>query len=327
MDISVVVLTYNQEDTVRRAIDSILSQKFSGSFEIIVGDDGSTDRTREICRAFAEEYPGVVRLFENRVNKGVRDNYYDCLLEVRGRYIADCAGDDFWTDPLKLQKEYDLLESNPDVSLVHTGWQIYDATAKELRPRPDHPALAKYLIPVVDGRTLMLAILNREVPNIVHMNTALYRRDIFLNEYRKDPELFRNPQFTCEDIQIEITMSASGTIAYLPDVTLAYQVGHKSITSTESFRKTFDFYFGTLRLNRYIQQKYRIDDAILSHYYDTLIPYLYSQLYYSGDTAGLKEFEDFIRPIRYRSKLKTYIYRFLLRYPFLYKISMFLSNR
>ena len=103
--ISVVVCTYNQEDTIARTLDSILMQQCHVPYEIIIGEDCSTDHTRDICKSYAEKHPNVIRLIANKQNKGVLDNYFDCLLAAQGKYIADCAGDDFWTDPLKLEKE------------------------------------------------------------------------------------------------------------------------------------------------------------------------------------------------------------------------------
>ena len=101
--ISVVVCTYNQEDTIARTLDSILMQQCHLPYEIIIGEDCSTDNTLSICQQYAEHHPGIIRVMANKPNKGVVRNYFDCLLAADGKYIADCAGDDFWTDPLKLE--------------------------------------------------------------------------------------------------------------------------------------------------------------------------------------------------------------------------------
>ena len=123
--ISVIVATYNQEDTIRRTLDSILMQQCHIPYEIVIGEDCSTDSTRSICEEYVKEHPDTIRLFANKKNKGVINNYIDCILECRGKYIADCAGDDFWTDPLKLEKEVTILETHDDVTLVHTDWNRY----------------------------------------------------------------------------------------------------------------------------------------------------------------------------------------------------------
>ena len=110
--ISVVVITYNQEATISRTLDSILMQQCHVPYEIVIGEDCSTDNTRAICQSYAEKHPDKIRLICNQQNKGIVDNYFDCLLECRGKYIADCAGDDFWTDPQKLEKEICVMEAH-----------------------------------------------------------------------------------------------------------------------------------------------------------------------------------------------------------------------
>jgi glucosyltransferase len=101
--ISVIVATYNQEDTIARTLDSVLMQQCHVPIEIILGEDCSTDGTLAVCQRYADEHPDVIRLIANKQNKGLVDNYFDCMLAAQGKYIADCAGDDFWTDPLKLE--------------------------------------------------------------------------------------------------------------------------------------------------------------------------------------------------------------------------------
>lgn len=128
--ISVIVLTYNQEGTIAHALDSILSQKCSVPFEIVIGDDCSTDNTTNICEDYQRRFPEIIRLIVNKKNKGIVDNYYDCLLECRGKYIADCAGDDFWIDDRKLEKEVTILENDPSVTLVHTNWFCYNENTR-----------------------------------------------------------------------------------------------------------------------------------------------------------------------------------------------------
>ena len=78
--ISVIVCTFNQEDTISRTLDSILCQKCHVPFEIIIGEDCSTDGTLAICKTYQQKYPDIIRILANNPNKGIVDNYYDCLL-------------------------------------------------------------------------------------------------------------------------------------------------------------------------------------------------------------------------------------------------------
>lgn len=138
--LSVCVQTYNQVEFIRESLESILQQKTSFKFEVLIGDDNSTDGTTEICKEFATSYPDKVRLFlHNRKNNiKVDDNYtglFNSLynfFSARGRYIAYCDGDDFWTDQYKLQKQVDFLESNPSVSLCYHRAILVDKSGAKM---------------------------------------------------------------------------------------------------------------------------------------------------------------------------------------------------
>ena len=129
--VSVVVLTYNQKDTVARTLDSILAQKCSYDFEILIGDDASTDGTVEVLDYYAKRYDNV-KVFVQPENVGVTKNAYDLLMKTTGKYIASCEGDDFWCDENKLQKQVDFLENHPeyvgcshDVNFVNEYGKVY----------------------------------------------------------------------------------------------------------------------------------------------------------------------------------------------------------
>jgi len=123
--VSVVVVTYQHAGFIAQCLDGILMQKTSFPVEILVGEDESTDGTREICAQYAAEHPDRIRLFL-RSRKDViqilgrpsgRANFMHLLSEAKGKYVALCEGDDFWTDPQKLQKQVDFLEAHPDFEL------------------------------------------------------------------------------------------------------------------------------------------------------------------------------------------------------------------
>ena len=119
--ISVCVQTYQHSNFIRECLEGILLQNTDFSFEILLGEDDSSDGTREICKEYAEKYPDKIRLFlhhrENNIWVGDqptgRFNFLYNMFSAKGKYIALCEGDDYWTDPLKLQKQVDFLETNP----------------------------------------------------------------------------------------------------------------------------------------------------------------------------------------------------------------------
>lgn len=115
--VSVVTITYNHEAFISQALDSILSQQTDFAVEVVVADDASTDSTSDIVRDYAARHPDRVVPLVRPANLGIHANFVDALCASRGEYVALCEGDDYWTDPLKLQKQADLLDAKPEVSL------------------------------------------------------------------------------------------------------------------------------------------------------------------------------------------------------------------
>ncbi len=114
MMVSIIVLSYNHEKFICQALESILMQKVNFNYEILVGDDASTDRTQNILKEYEERYPEKFRVFYRKDNLGATKNSYELLTNAKGKYLATCEGDDFWTDPNKLQLQVDFLESHPE---------------------------------------------------------------------------------------------------------------------------------------------------------------------------------------------------------------------
>lgn len=112
--VSVIVLTYNQERYIAQALDSILMQKTEFNYEILVGDDASTDRTHEILQKYQSQYPDIVKVFRREKNLGATRNAYELFLTARGKYLASCEGDDYWTSPEKLSIQVSFLENHTE---------------------------------------------------------------------------------------------------------------------------------------------------------------------------------------------------------------------
>jgi len=133
--VTVTVLTYNHINFIRDCLEGILMQETSFPFLMIVHDDASTDGTAEIVREYTEKYPNIIKSIlqaENLYSQGKKSAPYWTPL-LRGKYRAICEGDDYWTDPNKLQMQVDILEAHPEYSLCfHNAEVIYDD--KKVRP-------------------------------------------------------------------------------------------------------------------------------------------------------------------------------------------------
>ncbi len=123
--VSVIMLAYNHENFISQSIDSIVSQKTDFSYEIIIGEDCSTDGTRSICLEYQKKYPQKIKLILHKKNQGLIGNFKSLLAEVRGCYVSECACDDYWCDSYKLQKHIDFMEVHQDVVVTyHDVWSI-----------------------------------------------------------------------------------------------------------------------------------------------------------------------------------------------------------
>jgi len=132
--VSIFLLTYNQEQFIAQTINSILMQKANFNFQIVIGEDCSTDGTRSICETFAEKYSNKIKLLPAlEKNIGLIANYMRTIKACEGKYIAICDGDDYWIDENKLQKQVSFLEDNPNYSIVYSKLKklFPDGTFKE----------------------------------------------------------------------------------------------------------------------------------------------------------------------------------------------------
>lgn len=130
--VSVLCFVYNQKDYVRDCLDSVVTQQAAFPFRAVVHDDGSDDGTADIVREYAQRYPDIViPIFRDRkLNNDVSGAVYSSL--SRGKYLALCDGDDYWTDPLKLQRQVDFMEAHPDYAICyHEVMNLYMQTGEQ----------------------------------------------------------------------------------------------------------------------------------------------------------------------------------------------------
>ena len=126
--LSVILITYNHEKYIEKALDSVLSQVTDFPFEIVIGDDCSPDDTKNIIREYRDKYPDIIRIVHREKNTGRPTlNVYETTMKCRGDYLAYLEGDDYWTDSDKLQKQMDFLNEHPEyIACTHSHKMIDD---------------------------------------------------------------------------------------------------------------------------------------------------------------------------------------------------------
>lgn len=137
--VSILMLAYNHEAFIAQAIDSILMQQVDFRFEIVVGEDHSTDNTRRILLQYKDQYPDIFKLLLHDQNIGSMQNHIAVMAACSGTYVAMCEGDDYWTDPLKLQKQVNFLAANPGYSFTcHKTALLYHSTGEKSIHAKEH---------------------------------------------------------------------------------------------------------------------------------------------------------------------------------------------
>jgi len=181
--VSVVMITYNHERFLREAIDSVVAQKTSFPFELVISEDCSTDGTRRIAIEYQQEFPATIRLVYPSRNVGPNRNFAYALGAARGAFIAVCEGDDYWRDSGKLQKQADFLNDNPDyVACFHDRMQVNEGgeilakgiSSESKRDLSREELMLGYYIPTL---TLCFRALREELPDeffkVVNADTFL----------------------------------------------------------------------------------------------------------------------------------------------------------
>lgn len=220
--VSVWIVTYNQQEFISQCIEGALMQVVDFPIEIIIGEDCSTDRTREICLSYQEKFPDIIKVIENEVNLGLSKNWINTLKACKGRYIALCEGDDYWTEPMKLQKQLNFLEENVDISLVKTKAKVFDqALGKFTGVLPKELPVSKFN---------MASWL--EKPVVFASCTFMFKNNLDQEFY----ERFCTNTTIFGDGRLVINLLKGGNSFYvLDDVTSVYRVNHgNNLTSNKS---------------------------------------------------------------------------------------------
>lgn len=320
--ISVIVVTYNQEATIGRTLDSILMQQCHVPYEIVIGEDCSSDQTLAVCEQYAEKYPDKIRILKNTRNKGIANNYFDCMLECRGEYIADCAGDDFWSDPQKLEKEVILLESDPSITLAHTAWKRYHIDSGLITEGGHQPFTA----PVTQGTEMLEDIIVQRENPIIHLCTSLYRKSIVLSELEKDAFMFRNQKFGCEDLQVAFVLAKQGNIAYLPESTLNYSVGGETVSTPTNHQKLFLFTKRVSSLSYYLARKYDIQSPRINRYFSHRVYELGMHAFRAHDKQLYQQTKECESNWKAQRTTKVRILYFVMRHEWLWMPGLLLRK-
>lgn len=205
--VSVLILAYNHAAYIAPALQSALQQVTTFPVELLVGEDCSTDDTRDRILEIDRAHPGRLRLIFQPRNIGAGENLTQLLQAARGEYVALLEGDDYWTDPSKLQRQLDALDAHPDWTICFHRAEVIDAAG---RPLGYAPAAADFP-PVSTFDDLLRS-------NFISTPTVMFRHGLF----PEFPQRFR--RLAQQDWPLHLLNARHGSIGYLDRVMSAYRV-------------------------------------------------------------------------------------------------------
>lgn len=217
--VSVHLLTYNHAKFIAQSIESAVNQQTSFPFEIVIGDDHSTDGTSQIVDKYASKYPDLIKVVRGKTNGGPQPNSIRILENSQGKYMAALEGDDYWIDPLKLQKQADFMEQNPDFAICFTNTQV------EFFENNEEPYL---LNSTIEKDVFELKDLIAET-EVWFMGTAT----LFYTMSSIFPVQPWFHKTKSGDIPMIMLAARHGKIKYLPDVTAAYRRHSAGASNTD----------------------------------------------------------------------------------------------
>lgn len=225
--VSVVIPSYNRAETVNQTIDSILNQRCNFDFEIVIGDDCSTDNAREVLKAYQNNYPDKIKLIFHDVNIGLGANWATCVKHCRGKYIANCDNDDYWHNVDKLQLQVDYMEANIQCGVCHTYHRDYFQQKNIYTEKLSNPNDKI-------NEPLYLAVFN--IRGFECCNSSiLYRSDI-LNKHLNLDDYIKH-QFTLQDWNTWVILAQHTKFYCLPICTTTILLDNNSITRNKDYDK------------------------------------------------------------------------------------------
>ena len=246
--VSICCLTYNHEPYIRQCLDGIMMQKVGFSFEVLIHDDASTDETAIIIKEYEAKYPNILKPIyqtENQYSKGIGVTNVYQFPRAKGKYIALCECDDYWTDPYKLQKQVDFLEKNPEYSMCfHPAEVVYESEKKvdyelyvdlEERDYSASEILYKWTVPTA---------------------SVMFRQKFIKN-------IIRDKRFMFGDIVLFLSMTQCGKIFCLKDNMSVYRRVDSGMMMT--FKRNIDTLIKTVNHYEAIKEHFpNVDKKIIN---------------------------------------------------------------
>lgn len=276
--VSISCLTYNHEPFIRQCLNGFVMQKTSFTYEVLIHDDASTDKTADIIHEYEQKYPEIIKPIyekENQWNKGRKGTIIFNLPRAKGKYIALCEGDDYWIDPHKLQKQVDFLEDNPEYAMVYTLSQIYNQKKNTFE---ENLFGSEY-----KGYDNLLAY------NQISTLTTCIRSKVML-DYIDDIKPQKR-KWLMGDYPMWLWIGYYYKIKFFPYITSVYRVLEESASHSKDIERNEKFILSTIDITTFYIKKFNLSPS--NTYYHALNDY-YILLYNEFKNVG-----NYIKAMQY----------------------------
>jgi len=267
--VSVKMITYNHGPYIAQAIEGVLQQKVSFPIELVIGEDCSTDGTREIVFDYQKRHPDVIRVITSDRNVGARTNGRRTEKACRGKYVAYCEGDDYWHHPLKLQKQVDYMEAHPECGVVHSDADIYYVNTGQrvsCYNRSRDKVNRRLHAEGWNQEQLFARILDHSYRVI--SCTTCFNRGIMNSVLGTDPVVFESDRFMMGDTPRWLEMARVTRFGYLDEALATYQRVPRSMTCRDDGQKWMEFRLSIYDMVVYYARKYGCTDRSVAEFAD-----------------------------------------------------------
>ena len=318
--VSACMITYNHAPYIAQAIEGVLQQQTNFPFELVIGEDWSTDGTREIVFDYQKKHPDVIRIVTSDKNVGAEKNSLRTEKACRGKYLAYCEGDDYWHHPQKLQKQIEFLENHPDYGLVHSevnmcnvesGRKIenlnrFDKVTNHTFDNNNGDLFFEILVQIYKIRTCSVCVRKKLLDHVVE----------------SDPVVFQSDRFMMGDITRWLELSRLTKFKYIDEPLATYNELSESLSHSKDIRKAVKFKLSRFDRTLYYAEKYGYTDKLPQSWWDHYTRPLLSYSYDNQDVeiaVMLKEKRKhfpFIQRLLYWGSINPVIH--LLLWPLVY---------
>jgi len=306
-DISVLTITYNHSPFIRQYLESVLNQKFDGTYEIVIGEDCSTDDTRDILIEYQKKYPEKIRIVYSEKNVGAISNLIRSAKKCRGKYIALIEGDDFWHSELKLAKQFAYMENHPECSACFSDSD--ELVARTGKTRKNIWRTKGILNKEIDFTTKFL-LMN---PDIYFTTcTAFAKADVVKNIFEQAPLFALRTMMG--DTPLFLDLSTRGKVCLLPESLGTRRLNLPGTSASQHIdpAKKIDFRCDIWLVKYYYAINYLTDSELKEfNIKESSIFYLFSTCYLPKKT---REFRSLLNALDIKPSGKNQIYLLMSKY-------------